>query len=134
MDEVQNKLNNPEIIVKELKTIPHTYKTLLKEKSDDGTCQFIIRRKLNILLNDGEIYKTKIPGTRYGIIIYYSPKKTYHILVEGSRLGSITYFFYKYKKLGIFYIKLDDYWLLGDKEWIPKKDKLIFEGNVLLFI
>lgn len=134
VDEVLNKIYNIELVVEEIKLFPQTYKTILKDKCNDGTCQLLLRKKLNRLMQEGEIYKTKIPGTRFGTAIYYFMPKKYYILVEAGRLGSKVYCFYDYRKVSTFYIHLDEYWELHHDVWEQKKDKMIFEGGVLLFI
>jgi hypothetical protein len=94
----------------------------------------MLRRKLNNMVKLGLVQKTSIPGTRFGKAIYYCNDKKYNILVEGGRMGSDVYCFFDYKKLSNFYLKIDDYWFLDGGVWVPMKEKIIFEGNVLKFI
>ena len=62
IDEIRNKLHNIDILIDEIKEFPQTYKTILKELCTNGTCQTILRRKLNNLYKDGTLYKTSIPA------------------------------------------------------------------------
>ena len=136
MNEIRKKLWNIDLLVEDIKKFPQTYKTILKELCDDGTCQTILRRKLNKLFKDGTVCKTSIPGTRFGEVIIYTMPKDYNILVESSRLeGSKVYCFFKYEKLSRYYIKVEECWVLKGKKWKKlRKDKTFFEGNTLRWI
>lgn len=131
---IREKLYNIDLIISEIKEFPQTYDTILGEAYNDGTCQAILRRKINILCKDGEIYKTTIPGTRFGKVIFYFLPKKYNILFEGGRTGTKVYIFFEYEKAGRYYIKIKPYWELENRQWIKKKEKIIFEGNVLKWL
>ena len=135
MNDVQEKLWNIDLLVDDIKKFPQTYKTILKDCYKDGTCQTILRRKLNKLFKDGDICKSSIPGTRFGeAIIYVIPKK-YHILVEAGRLGSRVYCFFEYEKMSRYYIKVIECWELKGKMWKKlSKERTFFEGNILKFL
>jgi len=122
-------------VVDDIKKFPETYDTILKELKSNGTCQTLLRRKLNKLCKAGVICKTTIPGTRFGKCVFYVMPKKYRILVEGTRFGSKVYVFFKYKKISRYYIRLNEYWVLNGKEWTNfSKEKILFEGNILRFI
>jgi len=132
--DITEKVYNIDLVINDIKLFPQTYKTILKNKCNDGTCQLLLRKKLNRRVKSGDICKTKIPGTRFGIAIFYQIPKKYFILVESSRVGSNVYCFFRYKRLSTYYINLKEYWQLNNCDWIKKKNKMVFEGNVLLFI
>ena len=134
MEDIKNKIYNIELVLEDIKKSPQTYKTILGPCAADGTCQFILRRKINNLLKQGRVFKTNIPGTRFGKAIFYIEPKPYHILVEASRLGSDVYYFYKYEKVSKYYIRLGTYYKLEGGVWVEQNDRTIFEGNVLKFI
>jgi len=129
-----NKIYNIHLVLEEIKNFPQTYNTILGKEIDNGTLQLILRRKLNKLVKDGEVCCTGIPGTRFGKKIFYFIPKKYNILIEGSRIGSNVYVFFDYKKIGRFYIELEQYWELEKGIWTKKFDKKIFEGNVLRWL
>jgi len=133
-NEIREKLYNIDLIISEIKAFPQTYDTILGEACTDGTCQTILRRKINVLCKDGEINKTTIPGTRFGKVIFYFLPKKYNILFEGGRTGTKVYIFFEYEEAGRYYIKIKPYWELENKQWIKKKEKIIFEGNVLKWL
>lgn len=133
-NEIKERIYNIELAVIEIQKFPQTYKTLLGEFCNDGTCNIILRRKLNRLCKEGEICKTNIPGTRFGKAIFYALPKKYYILVEAGRIGSNVFVFFEYKKLSRFYIKVDELWQLRNGMWNVEKDKTFFEGNILKFI
>lgn len=133
-ENIREKLYNIQLVIDEIHKFPQTYDTILGDAKKDGTCQLLLRRKLNRVCKDGEIYKTAIPGTRFGQAIFYFIPKKYHILFEGGRTGTKTFVFFKYKNYGKYYIKMKPYWILKEKQWIKEKEKIIFEGNVLKWI
>jgi len=136
MNDTRKKLWDISILVNELKEFPQTYKTILKDLYNDGTCQTILRRKLNKLFKQGTICKSSIPGTRFGQAIFYTIPKEYNILIESSRLGGSKVFcFFKYEKMSRFYIKVIDCWELKGKKWNKlRKEHIFFEGNTLKWI
>jgi len=134
-DKIRNKIWNIELVVKDIKAFPQTYNTILKELSDDGTCQIILRRKLNILFKQGTICKTTIPGTRFGKVIYYTIPKDYNILIEAGRTGSTAHCFFDFKNLSKNWIEVNPYWILKGGVWVKQKgSKKILNGNVLKWV
>lgn len=133
-NDIKNKIWNIELVVQEIKSFPQTYKTILAEECGNGTCQIVLRRKLNSLVKDGTICKTSIPGTRFGKAIFYTIPKPYEIIVKAGRTGSTVYCFFKYKKQGTYYIILDECWGLEKGEWKKKNNVSIFGGSILLWI
>lgn len=134
MNKIREKLYNIEMVVSDIKKSPQTYQTILQELESDGTCQFILRKKLNKLIKEGIICKTTISCTRFGKAIFYVLPKDYFILMVSSRLGSDVYFFYDYKKDGKFYIMVETLYKLNKHKWIKVKEKRFFEGDILNFI
>lgn len=130
----KDRVYNIDLAVADICRFPQTYETLLQEHMDNSTAVVIMRRKLSALCKDGTICKTTIPGTRFGKAIFYSRDKKYYILVESDRLQNKVYCFFEYEKLNKLTIKLNDYWVLKKDEWRQKRDKEIFEGNVLKFL
>ena len=133
-DDIRKKLWQIELVVEDIKQFPQTYKTILGSMVDNGTCQIILRRKLNKLCKDGTIYKTSIPGTRFGQIIFYAIPKEYTIIIEADRAGSNVYCFFKSQLKSRYYLKISPCWRLTSEGWIERDEKIIFEGNVLKII
>lgn len=131
----KNNLYDSTFLVEKINKFPQTYKTLLSDFYSDGTCQTVVRRKINKLLKYGDICKCSIPGTRFGKALFYVVPKEYMILVESGRTGSVVYCFFKYKKISKFYIKVKKYWKLKKGSWKTHyKEKIFFEGNILLWL
>ena len=130
----REKLWDIDLVVKDIEKAPQTYNTILKELKDDGTCQLILRRKLNKLSKSGDVCKTNIPGTRFGKVIFYILPKKYHILVEAGRTGSNVYYFFKYKKISKFYILVENFYRLENGLWVKRYNKKLFSGNILKWI
>lgn len=133
-DDIREKLWNIDMVVDDIKKFPQTYNTILGELKDDGTCQQVLRRKMSNLCKNGMVCKAMIPGTRFGKIIFYVLPKDYHILVEGTRMGSVVYCFFKFEKLNNAYIFVNNLWALKNSEWVKIKNKKFFDGNVLKWI
>lgn len=134
MLDIKEKIWNIEMVVEDIKQMPQTYNTILKEYCTSGTCQTILRRKLNKLCKEGLVRKTVIPGTRFGQVVFYCEGKKYYILVDSERTGSAVYCFFDYEKRGQYYIKVSQCWKLVRNRWEKEIDKVFFEGNVLKFI
>lgn len=134
-DDIRKKLWNVELLVDDIKKFPQTYKTILKDLCDDGTCQTILRRKLNKLFKEGVVCKSSIPGTRFGQALLYTVPKEYSILVEASRIGGCKVFcFFKYEKLSRFYIEIEKCWELKNDRWKEIGNRKFFEGNILKWL
>jgi len=132
---IRDKLYEIDYIVQDIKKFPQTYETILQECADDGTCQVILRRKLNNLVKEGIICRMVIPGTRHGKVLFFTYPKTYHILVETSRTGNKTFCFFKFEKLNKKYIKLSEYWELNGSEWKEHHDdKVVYDEEVIKWI
>jgi len=134
-NEIKKKLWDINLLVDEIKQFPQTYKTILKDEYNDGTCQIILRRKINKLCKKGVVCKTIIPGTRFGQVILYTIPKKYFVIVEAGRLKNKVYCFFKFDKVSNYYIRLNEYWILNKFDWNKKnEEKIVFEGNVLMMI
>ena len=136
MNNIRKKLWDINLVVEEIKAFPQTYKTVLQELYNDGTCQTILRRKLNKLFKAGTICKSSIPGTRFGQAIFYAIPKKYHILIESDRISACkVYCFFTYEKMSRYYIKVKECWVLKKSKWEKiKKEKTFFDGNTLKWI
>ena len=132
----REKVYNSDFILEELKTQPHTYATILTEEEVyNATMQFILRRKLNKLCQAGIIFKTTIPGTRYGQVILYIEPRPYKVIVESSRIGVDVYYFLEFTQISQFNIRVPKYWKLEGTVWAEKnEEKIFFEGKTLKMI
>ena len=131
MSSVQDKVYNIELVVEDIKKFPQTYETILKDEVENGTLQFILRRKLNILCKDGEVCKLVVPGTRKGKVLYYCHPKDYYILIDNTRLGSAIFCFFEYKKLDKIHIKVEKLWKLKGENWDEVPTQIFSEGTIL---
>ena len=132
----REKISNTDFIIDDLKHHPHTYATILTEEEVyNATQQFNLRRKINKLCKSGQIFKTTIPGTRYGQVILYLEPRPYKIIVESSRIGVNVYYFLEFTQLSKMYIKVLKYWKLNNTEWVEiNEEKTFFEGYILKMI
>ena len=133
--DIQEKIWNIDLVINEIKDFPQTYKTILQHEYTNGTYKTILRRKMSRLCKSGIVYKTTIPGTRFGKAIFYALPKKYYILVEAGRLGSNVFIFFKYKKTSRYWLKVKESWKLKKGVWEQlEEEKNFFEGNILKFI
>ena len=134
MLDVKEKIRDIYLVIEDIKKFPQTYNSILQEHRHSGTCQTMLRRKLNQACKDGFVCKTSIPGTRFGKVIFYCIPKEYYILVEADRIGSNVYCFFDYERVSRFYMKTKNCWILKRGFWEEVGEKVFFEGNVLKFI
>jgi hypothetical protein len=130
---LQEKIWDKNELYNEIVKCPQTYESIMGGEVN-GTLNTILRRKLNTLCDDGEIYKMIIPGTRFGKVLFYCKNADYKIVIESGRMGNKIYTFRDFKKEGEFRIILNTYWMLDGYEWVKKNNKIIFFGNVLKMI
>jgi len=130
---VANKVYNIDLVVKDIKDFPQTYKSILKCYNKPCTIQSILRRKLNILFKEGAVCKTTIPGTRFGKVIFYSSDKKYNLIFESDRIQTNVYCFFDYEEVNRYNILLHKFWILNSEdEWTKMTgNKNIFLGKVL---
>lgn len=135
MASIQEKVYNIDLIVEDIKKQPQTYNTILKGEIFNLTLLRILNRKMNSLIENGVVCKAVIPGSRFGKLIFYTIPKDYHILFEADRPIIIAYYFFNYKQIDKFYIEIGEHWILKGSEWVYiKEKKMIFEGNVLMWL
>jgi len=132
----REKVYNTDLIIEDLKYHPHTYATILtKEEVYNATQQFNLRRKVNKLCKAGRIFKTTIPGTRYGQVLLYIEPRPYKIIVESSRIGVNVYYFLDFIQSSQMYIKVTKFWKLENTEWKEyNEEKTFFDGHILKMI
>ena len=69
----------------------------------------------------------RIPGTRFGVTLFCTPKHEYKILVVDKTLAGVkVYYFYDYKDTGS-HIILNNYWELKGpsfSRWVYNNDEL----------
>ena len=128
-------IDDAELVCEMVKEKPHTYKTLLGDLCGDGTCEKILRRRMSSLISDGVVFKAFIPGTRFGMALFYAFPKDYHIMVLAGRAGSRTYYFFDYERLSDYKIFVEDCWRLNGVRWVKQGGgKKVFGGDILLWI
>jgi hypothetical protein len=132
---IEDKVYNIELVVEEIKKFPQTYNTILETSGlVNNTLQTILRRKLNKLCKQGIVYKTSIPGTRFGKVIFYHKDKEYIIFVVAGRVGSDVFVTFKTNKIENTIIQLDRCWILDRGLWREEENVRLHEGKVLLII
>jgi len=131
---IRQKIWNIEEVIEDIKMFPQTYDTVLKEHKKNRSLQFLLRKKLNKLNKRGKIFRCRIPGTRFGQMIFFDAEKEYNILVENCRRGINVYTFFDFYNKNDMVIKVDELGVLRDTRWQKMYDKEFSNLNVLKFI
>lgn len=113
---IREVVYNDENIVNVVRESPQTYNSILKEYKDNGTMQVVLRRRLSRLVKNNSVWKLRVPGTRFGLVIYCTPEHDYKIIVVESLVGVKVYYLYDFKDYDS-YIVVDNYWELVGKGW-----------------
>lgn len=133
--QVEDKVYNIDLLVEDMKILPHTYNTILEtDVCLNITILTILRRKLNKLCNQGFIYKTAIPGTRSGKILFFHPKKEYKIYIVSERTGSDVYVSKEHEIIEKQWIRFSECKILSKTKWIEKKNVTIYESRILTIL
>jgi len=115
---IRSIVYNDENIVNVIKEAPQTYNTLLKSMKDNGTFQCVLRRRIKRLVNQQQIWKLRIPGTRFGLVVFCTPEHDYKILSlnpVGFKTVKVFYFF-DFEETDTEII-LENYWQLAGPNW-----------------
>jgi len=113
---IREMLSDDDNIVEEIKECPHTYYTLLKNHYDNGTYQQILRRRLKRLVKEDEIWKMRVPGTRFGLVLFSLPNHKYKILISQGLVNVRIFYMYEYSEDDNDVI-LKKYWELKGTKW-----------------
>ena len=123
---VRDIIAEDENILKQLDNAPHTYNSLLGDYKDNGTFQQILRRRLKRLVKEGSVWKIRIPGTRFGLVLFIKPNQDYKVISIYTLQGIKIYYMYEYIENDNNLI-LEQYWKLNDKlnHWHYNEEQLI---------
>lgn len=99
-----------------IKNAPQTYNSLLQEFNVNGTLQQILRRRIKRLIKENKIYKLRVPGTRFGLVLFCAPDHEYKILVCQTLTGVNVFYMYVYDE-DKYNIILKNYWQLNKPGW-----------------
>jgi len=110
-EHIKEIVYNDDNIVSCIEEAPQTYNTILKNLRDEGTLQVILRRRVRRLLKQQRIWKMRIPGTRFGVVLLCHPEKKYTIFVTDGFGKTRVFYGYDYKKNSKCII-LEKYWEL----------------------
>lgn len=95
---------------------PQTYNTILQHHKGNSTMNVVLRRRLSRLIKQDAVWKLRIPGTRFGLVIFCTPEHDYKIMVTQSLKGVRVFFMYDFESVDNVFV-LNDYWELKGKGW-----------------
>lgn len=139
--DVRSVVYNDDNIVSVIKETPHSYYTILGDYRDNGSVQLVLRRRVSRLIKQSRIWRIRVPGTRFGLVLLLHPDRDYYIVTTNSSLGVNVYYCYDYSE-DDFYLYIGEYWVLkGPKwsRWVHKLDSLKLlksdgrEGGVMIW-
>lgn len=137
MDEEQlrNFLSDDDNIEKLIKTRPQTYNSVLGIFNKNGTFQQILRRRLSRMFKEQRVWKIRIPGTRWGLVLYCHPNNDYKIISTYGIMDVNIYYTYKIKETEDNLIIKDCWELVGDNwsKWRKKEEGLNIPKNKLRY-
>jgi len=129
MDEesMRDFLSNDDNIVNVIKNQPQTYNTILSKYRNNGTFCQILRRRTARLIKEQRIWKIRIPGTRWGVVLFCIPNHDYRILSTFGHLDVNVYYMYEFEETKTEIILKEFYKLNKNKwcEWEKKNKQLI---------
>jgi hypothetical protein len=111
--EIRTIVYNDELIIKELVKQPHTYSSLLGSMKDNGTLQQILRRRLKRMVRENDVWKLRVPGTRFGLALFCYPEANYKIITLQTLLHVRVFYLYEYTNTDK-YLTLTHYWELDN--------------------
>ena len=103
-------------IVAAIKQAPQTYNSILQHCKDCGTMQVVLRRRIKRLLKEHEVWKMRVPGTRFGLALFCTPEHSYKILVFQGLMSVRVFYMYDYKQTNNM-LTLENYWELKGPNW-----------------
>ena len=105
---------------------PQSYNSILQHMKDCGTLQCILRRRIKRLLKEDTIWKMRVPGTRFGLVLFCIPEHKYKILISQG-LAKVRIFYMFDVEDDEHHIVLKDYWELVGPNW----SKWVFSDEIL---
>ena len=105
---------------------PQSYNSILQHMKDNGTLQVILRRRIKRLLKEHSIWKMRVPGTRFGLVLFCTPEHKYKILISQGLTRVRIFYMFNIKDTDSNII-LKDYWELLGPNW----SVWVFSDNVL---
>lgn len=99
-----------------IKNAPQTYNSILQHMKDCGTLQVILRRRIKRLCKEQKIWKMRVPGTRFGLVLFCTPEHDYKILISQKMIGVRIFYMYEFNDDGKNII-LNNYWELKGDNW-----------------
>lgn len=114
--QVRNIISDNDNIINEIKQSPHTYNTILQDCKDNGTLRQILIRRLKSIVNEGIVWKLRVPGTRFGLALFCNPDFPYKIIISQELRSVKVYYTFEYSEDDL-HIILHKYWELLGPNW-----------------
>jgi len=103
-------------IVDYVKNSPQTYNSILQDFKDNGTMQVVLRRRISRLLKQNRLWKMRVPGTRFGLVLFCTPEHDYKMLTFDGLGKTRIFYMYNFEEDNKNFI-LENYWELKGPNW-----------------
>ena len=103
-------------IVEAIEKAPQSYNSILQHMKDNGTMHVVLRRRIKRLLKEQKIWKLRVPGTRFGLVLFCTPEHDYKILVVHGLIKVRIFYMFDFEETDK-HIILKDYWELVNPNW-----------------
>lgn len=112
-------------IVECIRNAPQSYNSILKHLYNNKTMQLVLRRRIKRLLKLNKIWRMRVPGTRFGLVLFCTPEHDYKILISQKLIGVNIYYMYDFEDNDNFVV-LNNYWELKDNwsNWVYNEKPL----------
>jgi len=107
---------NDDNIVQVIKESPQTYNSILQEFKDNGTMQYVLRRRVSRLIKQNRIWKMRVPGTRFGLVLFCTPEHDYRMITYDGLGKTRIFYMYDFDEDKHNFI-LNKYWELKGPNW-----------------
>lgn len=134
-EELRNFLSDDDNIKELIEKQPQTYNSILGIYKDKGTFQQILRRRLARLFKEQKVWKIRIPGTRWGLMLFCFPEHDYKIISTYGIMKVKIFYTFKIKEIKNSLIIKNCWELVGENwnKWENKKQELIIPKNKLRY-
>ncbi len=113
---IRDIVSDDDKIVNVVKQAPQGYNSILQHMKDNGTLQVILRRRVKRLCKEQRLWKMRVPGTRFGLVLFCTPERTYKILISQGLTKVRIFYMFGVEDNG-HHIVLKDYWELKGPNW-----------------
>jgi hypothetical protein len=115
-DAIREVIYDDDNIIALIKHAPQTYNSILKEFYQCGTFQVVLRRRISRIFKNDKIWKMRIPGTRFGVVLFCTPEHDYKMIAYDGLGKTRVFYMYEFAEDDRDII-VEHYWELEGDSW-----------------